>query len=139
MKNVLIVLGVIAAAALLGIGWAISVKNGLIAADEGVWRLTPPETPDGAWQEELLLDCPVSDAVLVDPPRKGLEPEVIAAIAQAGPSRVVYVSCNPATLARDIRFFVDAGYGIQAIQPVDMFGYASDVETVVELTLAHTA
>ena len=42
------------------------VPASLIAADEGVWRLTPPETPDGAWQEELLLDCPVSDAVLVD-------------------------------------------------------------------------
>ena len=79
------------------------------------------------------------DMIVVDPPRKGLDPIVIQSMIQVAPQRLVYVSCNPATLARDIRFFVDAGYGIQAIQPVDMFGYASDVETVVELTLAHTA
>ncbi len=79
------------------------------------------------------------DVIVVDPPRKGLDPIVIQSMIQVAPQRLVYVSCNPATLARDIRFFVDAGYDIQAIQPVDMFGYASDVETVVELTLARTA
>ncbi len=84
--------------------------------------------------EELLprmvrdgLRC---DAVLVDPPRKGLEPEVISAIAQAGPSRVVYVSCNVATLARDAALFREAGYQAVKVQPVDMFCWTSGIETV---------
>ena len=70
------------------------------------------------------------DAVLVDPPRKGLEPAVIQAIAQAGPSRVVYVSCNPATLARDAALFRAAGYETVKAQPVDMFCWTSGIETV---------
>ena len=49
------------------------IPASLIAADEGVWRLTPPETPDGAWQEELLLESPVSDAVLIDLDEDGLD------------------------------------------------------------------
>ena len=87
--------------------------------------------------EELLprmvkegLRC---DAVLVDPPRKGLEGAVISAIAQAGPSRVVYVSCNPATLARDAGLFRDAGYETVKVQPVDMFCWTSGIETVALL------
>ena len=74
------------------------------------------------------------DAVLVDPPRKGLEPAVISAIAQAGPSRVVYVSCNPATLARDAGLFRNAGYETVKVQPVDMFCWTSGIETVVLLS-----
>ena len=73
-------------------------------------------------------------AVLVDPPRKGLEPEVIRAIAQAGPSRVVYVSCNAATLARDAALFLEAGYRTEKVQPVDMFCWTSGIETVCLLS-----
>ena len=74
------------------------------------------------------------DAVLVDPPRKGLEPDVIRAIAEAGPSRVVYVSCNPATQARDAALFREAGYRAEKVQPVDMFCWTSGIETVVLLS-----
>ena len=74
--------------------------------------------------------------VLLDPPRKGAEPAVIAAIAQIHPSRVVYISCDPATLARDIRLFADYGYHAETVQPVDMFCWTSHVETVVKLTRA---
>ena len=84
--------------------------------------------------EELLprmvregLRC---DAVVVDPPRKGLEPEVIRAIAEAGPSRVVYVSCNVATQARDAALFREAGYEAVKVQPVDMFCWTSGIENV---------
>lgn len=69
-------------------------------------------------------------AVLVDPPRKGLEPAVIHAIAEAGPSRVVYVSCNVATQARDASLFRNAGYGVAKVQPVDMFCWTSGIENV---------
>ena len=79
------------------------------------------------------------DAVIVDPPRKGLEPSVIQAIAEAGPSRVIYVSCNPATLARDAALFRDAGYVTEKVQPVDMFCWASGIETVALLSKLKSA
>ena len=71
------------------------------------------------------------DIIVVDPPRKGLEPAVIDAVAQAEPKRVVYVSCNPATQARDAALFHARGYQIRKIQPVDMFPFTSHVETVL--------
>ena len=70
------------------------------------------------------------DVIVVDPPRKGLEPAVIHAIAQAGPARLVYVSCNPATLARDAGLLQAEGYFVRKVQPVDMFCWTSGVETV---------
>ena len=74
------------------------------------------------------------DVIVVDPPRKGLEPAVIDAIAQAGPERLVYVSCNPATQARDAALLAERGYEIRRIQPVDMFPFTSHVETVCLLS-----
>ena len=74
------------------------------------------------------------DAVIVDPPRKGLEPSVIHAIAKAAPSRVVYVSCNVATQARDAALFREAGYQAVKVQPVDMFCWTSGIENVCLLS-----
>ena len=74
------------------------------------------------------------DVIVVDPPRKGCEPEVIAAIAETAPARLIYVSCNPATLARDIALLAEKGYALQKVQPVDMFPWTSHVETVVLLS-----
>ena len=88
--------------------------------------------------EELLprmvRDGLRSDVIVVDPPRKGLEPAVIQAIAAAAPDRVVYVSCNPATLARDAARFLDTGYKMEKIQPVDMFCWTSGIENVALFT-----
>lgn len=74
------------------------------------------------------------DVVVVDPPRKGLEPGVIAETAGMEPERVVYVSCDPGTLARDLALFQDAGYRPQKGLAVDMFPRTSHVETVVPLS-----
>ena len=74
------------------------------------------------------------DVIVIDPPRKGVEPAVIDAIAQAAPKRVVYVSCNVATQARDAALFVEKGYRVQKVQSVDMFCWTSGVETVVLLS-----
>ena len=74
------------------------------------------------------------DVIVVDPPRKGLESQVVDAITQSSPSRLVYVSCNPATLARDAALLAQHGYEIARIQPIDMFPYTSHVETVVQLS-----
>lgn len=75
-----------------------------------------------------------ADVVVVDPPRKGLEEELITSIASMAPQRIVYVSCDPATLARDVRLFCEKGYEVQKVQPVDMFPGSVHVETVVLLT-----
>lgn len=74
------------------------------------------------------------DVAVVDPPRKGLDPEFIQALIEQDPKRIVYVSCNPATCARDCRIIVDAGYRVEKIQPVDLFPQTTHVETCVLLT-----
>ena len=70
------------------------------------------------------------DVVVLDPPRKGCGEALVKTIAKMAPKRVVYVSCDPATLARDLRFFADAGYQTQEITPVDMFPRTAHVESV---------
>lgn len=72
--------------------------------------------------------------VCVDPPRKGLRPEVPGVIAGMGPGRIVYVSCDPATLARDVKRFAELGYQAVKAQPVDLFPRTAHVETVVMLS-----
>ncbi|MGN0754612.1 MAG: 23S rRNA (uracil(1939)-C(5))-methyltransferase RlmD, partial [Aristaeellaceae bacterium] len=74
------------------------------------------------------------DVIVIDPPRKGVEPAVIDAIAKAGPRRVVYVSCNVATQARDAALLCACGYRVDRVQPVDMFCWTSGVETVMLLS-----
>ena len=74
------------------------------------------------------------DVVTVDPPRKGLAPEVIASVAAMGPEKVVYVSCDPATLGRDVKIFREFGYEAKRVAAVDMFPGTAHVETVVLLS-----
>ena len=74
------------------------------------------------------------DVVIVDPPRKGLQPDVIDTIASLSPDRVVYVSCDPATLARDLKLFDTLGYKAQEATAFDMFPRCAHVETVVWIT-----
>lgn len=73
------------------------------------------------------------DVVFVDPPRNGCSDKFLAALLQVKPTKIVYVSCNPVTLARDLSI-LNKSYKIEEIQPVDMFPYTEHVETVVLLT-----
>ncbi|MGE5702884.1 MAG: 23S rRNA (uracil(1939)-C(5))-methyltransferase RlmD, partial [Clostridia bacterium] len=73
------------------------------------------------------------DAVVVDPPRTGCERPLLQALAQARPKRLVYVSCNPATLAKDCQVLLESGYQLEWVQPVDMFPQTSHVESVTLL------
>ena len=74
------------------------------------------------------------DVLFVDPPRKGLAPEVIDSIAEMGPMRVVYVSCDPGTLARDLKLFAEKGYQAEKATAVDMFPRTRHCEVVASLT-----
>ena len=74
------------------------------------------------------------EVIVVDPPRKGLSPEVIEAAAGMDPDRIVYVSCDPGTLARDLKLFLQKGYIAEKCTSVDMFPRTSHVETVCLLT-----
>ena len=71
------------------------------------------------------------DVIVVDPPRKGLSADVIDAVEEMSPDRVVYVSCDPATLARDVKLFGEKGYRLQSAEAVDLFPRCSHVESVV--------
>ncbi len=72
-----------------------------------------------------------TDVVVVDPPRKGCDAVTLQTIAEIAPDRLVYVSCNPATLARDVKILQGYGYELERVQPVDMFPMSVHVETVV--------
>ncbi|HAX72489.1 MAG TPA: 23S rRNA (uracil(1939)-C(5))-methyltransferase RlmD [Firmicutes bacterium] len=73
------------------------------------------------------------DVIVVDPPRKGCDKTLLQTIIEAAPKRVVYVSCDPSTLARDLEILIAGGYALQDVQPVDMFPHTAHVETVVWL------
>lgn len=76
-----------------------------------------------------------ADVLVVDPPRKGCDEALLQTILDMKPKKVVYVSCNPATLARDLRILEDGGYKTEEVQPVDMFPQTMHVEAVARLTL----
>ena len=74
------------------------------------------------------------DVVVFDPPRAGLHPDARADLLNLLPERVVYVSCHAATLARDLREFVDGGYRLEQVRPIDLFPHTAHVESVARLT-----
>lgn len=75
-----------------------------------------------------------ADVVILDPPRKGCSPELLDTVCRIAPQRIVYVSCDPATLARDLAILDEKGYKAQTVTPVDMFPRTPHVETVVKLS-----
>ena len=85
----------------------------------------------GALQKAAALQI---DFLLLDPPRTGAESRVISGIVRLKPKRICYVSCDPATLARDLKKLIAGGYSINSIQAFDMFPQTHHVETVVHLT-----
>lgn len=81
------------------------------------------------WKEQGVE----ADVIVVDPPRKGCDPRLLETILEMKPERVVYVSCNPSTLARDLRVLEDGGYHTVEVTPVDMFPHTVHVESVAVL------
>jgi 23S rRNA (uracil1939-C5)-methyltransferase len=83
--------------------------------------------------DEFIEQYGRPDVIITDPPRAGMHPDVVKTILRAAPHRIVYVSCNPATQARDLQE-LDADYQVAEVQPVDMFPHTPHVENVVLLT-----
>ncbi|MDB5077700.1 MAG: rumA [Chloroflexi bacterium] len=89
---------------------------------------------DAASGLKSLLPGSVSGAI-IDPPRTGCSPEVLRQLARIRAPRLVYVSCDPATLARDLRFLLDHGYQLEAVQPFDLFPQTAHIESATTLKL----
>ncbi len=84
--------------------------------------------------QDLAKKKTLPDVVVIDPPRKGCDKEVIESVCIMNPKRIVYVSCDPETLARDLALFEEKGYKTKEVTPVDMFPRTQHVETVVLMT-----
>ena len=84
--------------------------------------------------DQLKSEGVYPDVIVLDPPRKGCEPQLIKTVAAMLPKRIVYVSCDPATLARDLKRFEENGFKTDCVTPVDMFPRTANVETIVSLT-----
>jgi 23S rRNA (uracil1939-C5)-methyltransferase len=80
-----------------------------------------------------LSEIPKPDVIILDPPRSGMHKNTVADIINLSPKRIVYVSCNPSTQARDISMMVDEGYKLIKIRPVDMFPHTFHIENVALL------
>jgi len=83
---------------------------------------------------ELISNGIKPDVVILDPPRRGCDAALIDSVAKATPKRIVYVSCDPATLARDVRKFIDNKYEFIEATPVQMFLHTGHIEVVTLLT-----
>ena len=92
----------------------------------------------GEFMVKMAAEGAKADVVFMDPPRAGSTEEFLSSVAELAPKKLVYISCNPATLARDLEFITANGYAVKKIQPVDMFPFTDHCETVVLLTATGT-
>jgi 23S rRNA (uracil1939-C5)-methyltransferase len=90
------------------------------------------------WARGERAGAPAPDVVVVDPPRAGLHPRVVVRVAELAPKRIVYVSCNPGTLARDLKDFAALGWQVAEVTPYDMFPHTPHIECVTRLERAST-
>lgn len=113
------------------------------AQEEQAVREVVKKRGEEAAKQELLKDEALrithADVVILDPPRAGCEQPLLEAVVKAAPERIVYVSCDPATLARDIKWLGEHGYEFKEATPCDMFPWTGHVETVCLLSKLHEA
>ena len=104
------------------------------AAENGIENARFFAADAGEFMHEMAKNRERADVVMLDPPRAGCSQKFLQALLTLAPRRMVYISCNPETLARDLSTLVRGGYAVKKIQPVDMFPYTNHVESVVCLT-----
>lgn len=92
----------------------------------------------GQFMEAMAAAGERADVVFMDPPRAGSDEKFLSSLIKLCPGKVVYISCNPETLARDLEYLTKKGYGVKRVQPVDMFSFTVHVETVVLMSKANT-
>ena len=119
-----------------------AVINGIVnaryvcgKAEEELPRLLASTDPE----DDIARIVRSADVVLLDPPRAGCRSELLEAVGKVAPERIVYVSCDPATLARDVRLLGDLGYTFMEAAPVDMFPWTGAVEVVTLLSRIKTS
>ena len=110
-----------------------AVRNGLANAR---FELGESRAVLREWARGERAGAPRPDVVVVDPPRAGLHPRVVVRVAELEPGRIVYVSCNPATLARDLKDFAGLGWRPAEVTPYDMFPHTPHIECVTRLERA---
>ena len=111
-------------------------RNALLNGIENVeFAVGESEVVIPKWNKEGIK----ADVIVVDPPRKGCDEALLQTIIEMKPKRVVYVSCNPATLARDLRILEDGGFKTVEVQPVDMFPHTTHCEAVAKIILKEEA
>lgn len=112
-----------------------AVKDAIVNAREnGVKNIWFTCADAGAFMEEAAVEGERYDAVFMDPPRAGASREFLTALCSLFPRRVVYISCNPETLARDLEILRQNHYRVEKLQPVDMFPHTQHIEVVTLLT-----
>ena len=104
------------------------------AAHNGIRNATFVTADAGVYLRECADQGQRFDVLMMDPPRAGASEEFLRAAAESGVSRIVYISCNPSTQVRDVRYLQRFGFVVKRIQPVDMFPHTDHVETVVVLS-----
>lgn len=87
----------------------------------------------GEFMEKMAEEGERADVVFMDPPRTGSDKKFMSSVIKLAPSRIVYISCGPESLARDLKYFTEHGYTVRKIQPVDMFSFTDHCENVVLL------
>ena len=92
----------------------------------------------GEFMEKMAENGECADVVFMDPPRTGSDKKFMSSVIKLGPSRIVYISCGPETLARDLEYLTKYGYEVRKIQPVDMFSFTDHCENVCLLTKKFT-
>lgn len=104
------------------------------ARHNGVKNITFYQEDAGRFMAKLAEQQEHMDVVFMDPPRSGSDEAFLTSLVRLAPKKVVYISCNPETQARDLKFLCSRGYRVERCQPVDMFGWTEHVETVVMLS-----
>ena len=96
----------------------------------GLSNVTVYAEDAGRFMQEMAAQKESADVLFMDPPRSGSTEEFLEAALVMRPSKIVYISCNPETLGRDLKVLTDGGYRMKKAVPVDMFPFVEDVETV---------
>lgn len=108
------------------------------AKHNGVKNITFYQEDAGRFMVQLAEQREHMDVVFMDPPRSGSDEAFLTSLVRLAPGKVIYISCNPETQARDLNFLCSRGYRVEKCQPVDMFGWTEHVETVCLLSELNT-